>query len=281
LIHSQGRKRADRVSSLVDAIIDYHCKTRTLPEYVQLLLSTVPSSRLPPQDLYRAASTSPFLAPHPHNLLPKAIHAFTTPGQVAALANSVIGAMQSLLSQLRTQDAKGEDQESPRKKRKTDAASPSGEARVDQTAVSFALTSRVAALVLVALPVHSLQLASFQQLQEELRSQVSSLVESALKQTSKRTAKNRDDGTWRWSVVGASMLWLQYDLWTMPESWLVEQSEDEDDSVKRLLKLATRETLEPELHVLAVSARTCSVRCTCAHPLAVPVADGISRHDVR
>jgi hypothetical protein len=248
------------VSSLLDAIIDYHCKTRTLPDYVQLLLSTVLSSRLPPQDLYRAASTSPFLSPHPHNLLPKAIYAFTTPGQVAALASSLIDAMQALLMQLRTEDAKGEDQESPRKKRKTDAVSSNGEVHVDQTAVSLALTSRVAALVLVALPIHSLQLASFQQLQEGLRSQVLSLVESALKQTSKRTAKNRDDGTWRWSVVGASMLRLQYDLWTMPESWLLEQSEDEDDSVKRLLKLATRETLEPELHVLAVSAHICSAR---------------------
>jgi hypothetical protein len=240
---TQSRRFDEHVQSILRTVIDYHCKTRSVPAYISQVLdavSFVPIS--PPHDRYRSACASPLFASFHCDLTSKAVETYLTPSQVPELAAELIERLQVGASAM-------EEHAGSR-----DAKDDSAEGTAATQAASLALTTHFASIALAALPVDLMQRSSRDEVQQKWAEDIYGLLRSSLRHILKTLRRGASEYHWAWSVAGAAMIRLDYQLVTTPRVWPQYSLQNRSKAVEQLRKLYDLETLPPSLLVLVVSS---------------------------
>jgi hypothetical protein len=236
-------------NALLDLLLNFHSKTRTLHAYSNALLdacTSLPSitSLTSPRDIYGHAHTSAIIG-HIHlSSLAQALRTFLTPTQVKEAAQicstlqEKFDAYQNLSSVIKTSEVEPEDRPRKMRRKSEPAASPAGSALAKDTrerdacALSLSLILKFAALFLSNLP------SSFvtAEIRETVREAGAWAIEASLSLLCKRTSKI----SWADQVTGAALLRFAYHL---PAWKYVEEPGD----IRGLLEVVKMEEVEGEL----------------------------------
>ena len=189
---------------LIHVIIEYHSKTRTLPDYLNAIhqvLAHLTSVDGPPS-LYAFCGimNGPLLARSHGSHLMQSLSTFLTPGQTPKVAETVSRALDDLFRSV---------QGLPRgplknKKNKQPSASPSVS---PSPPIRLAFLFRLASYVLPGLPASSLPPTAFENLRTTIRSlTVDTIIPAAT--FSIMCSRDGHDDAWVWSAIGAAALHL-------------------------------------------------------------------------
>ena len=226
--------------------MDYHTKTRTMDIYIDATLQAVFALSLTKdtRSLYAASLSGPLLHHSYLDSLSRSVRSYLTPGQVSETAQSIARHLAALLEEWQNSSPSAKNQaERPKKKRKVDA--PSDDAAL--SALKFSLVARTAAVVLPALPLHSLLPDARQQVQtavHELIGSISSILRNALR------AIEKSDDSWGWQLLSIAILHLRYRVATASE--LLLTSEHEEKLLAKMLSCLGVSHVTPELRVVIV-----------------------------
>ncbi|KAF7982078.1 hypothetical protein HWV62_30382 [Athelia sp. TMB] len=237
--------------NLLTLLLDYHTKTRTIPTYINTLLSSLSP---PLQDLslktyteiYASSSSGPLLS-RPHlTLLAKHTHTYLTPGQLAPLAQTAFDAISGIWNAFLIANEKTQGK---KKKRKIDVAEKKGDADADELAIQLSLTCRIIGTVIPSLPLHSLPNSSRQNVHDNLTSISSELIRPSiaiLLAFIKEQSGRRGDG-WAAQVSAAALMRFDYALMGLRPLSLGKHMQR--PSVQRMLDFVEAEeaSISPEL----------------------------------
>ncbi|KAG0697175.1 Urb2/Npa2 family-domain-containing protein [Suillus ampliporus] len=207
-------------NALLNLLLDFHSKTRTLHAYSRALIdacTSLPSikSLASPQDLYGRAHISAILAPTHLSSLAQALRTFLTPTQVKEAAQitstlkETFDTYQNLSSLIKTSEIEADR---PRKKRrKSEPAPPPASPaptkdtqELDAHALSLSLTLKFAALFLSNLPSPFVTT----EVREAVREVGVWAIETSRSLLCNRTSKI----SWADQVTGAALLRFAYHL---------------------------------------------------------------------
>ena len=184
-------------------IIEYHSKTRTLPDYLdaihQVLASLTSDDLSPSFHAFCRIMNGPLLARSHGSQLMQTLNTFLTSGQTPKVADTVFRTLDDLFCSV---------QELPQgplgKKKKSSSpftsASPS-------LVIRLAALFRLASYVLPGLPASSLPANTFAKLQTTIRSLIADTVLPAAVLSIDFPRDGHEDA-WMWSAVGAAALHL-------------------------------------------------------------------------
>lgn len=150
---------SDESLVLLDLFLDFSRQTRTLPDYLDLLLSSVSLAESPPAlegpPLYLLGNESALLS-HSHlSSVGRRVQTFLTSGQVMSTAQLITQVLQQRAEAALGSLKHPQSDEPPKKRRKTREGSK--DHRDPSTLVlSFSFTEKLAAVVLPSLPLQNL-----------------------------------------------------------------------------------------------------------------------------
>ncbi|KAJ2928969.1 hypothetical protein H1R20_g8232, partial [Candolleomyces eurysporus] len=257
--------------TLLELLLEYHIKTRTVDHYIETLISCLslksPASPLSAQDRYAISHSSPILHPKHLGQLSKATRQFLTSGQCSATVNHVCEALKSLHEQYKSAERRSESNQGngSRKSRKSDSTA-GNQKDPSNPALTFALTAKLGQTVFSSIPVTSLPQGQAEQLKSSLaefqagfvQHNLSKIVKSLLKtdnatdddeRTSSKRKRGADKPTWESQIVLIALLRLQYTL-RMARS-LALPTDSSPKISRRLLELLSHseDELFPELYL--------------------------------
>src|SRR5258706_3665398 len=190
---------------LIRVIIEYHSKTRTLPDYLNAIhqvLAHLTSNDGPPS-LYAFCGimNGPLLARSHGSHLIQAISTFLKPGKTPKVAETVSRALDDLF---RSVQGVPRGPLEKNKKNKQSSAFPSLSPSLP---IRLAFLFRLASYVLPGLPASSLPPTAFENLRTTIRSlTVDTIIPAAM--FSINCSRDAHDDAWVWSAVGAAALHL-------------------------------------------------------------------------
>ncbi|KAI0042673.1 hypothetical protein FA95DRAFT_540396 [Auriscalpium vulgare] len=217
-------------SELLSLVLTYHIQTRTIPSFLSLLFDSftqpstqsahVPATRTS----YPRIMASPVMSSGPIDKLSRAVAAFVTPGQTLSTAEETIAALQSAwerfdAAQKSAAADRGAGSRKKSRKSITDSTENAKSQDVDASALAFVLTARLAAVVLTALPLHSVTDSAQAAIHLSVRRTFSGVLEDAVATAlgpgsaeDGRSAgkRSRDTDSWAVHVVGAAALRFRY-----------------------------------------------------------------------
>lgn len=205
--------------------LSYHTKTRTLPVHISRLVDScsLPSPYLSSLSIrmsYDGLVASPALTTNHLDRLSKAVRTFITPGQTLDTARRVIGMLRDIWERFHdVEKASAADYErGARKKRRTSTSESTRKAReedADAAAVTFALATRIVAIVLVSLPLHTATEAEQAKVQAIITESFDTFVREAIiasRDAAISGSSDRRRDVWAAQVVGAAALRFLYTL---------------------------------------------------------------------
>ncbi|KAH7921149.1 hypothetical protein BV22DRAFT_1038989 [Leucogyrophana mollusca] len=214
--------QSDAASTFLELVLQYHVKTRTVDVHILSILTALSDSHLSshpggPRGGYQAAFSGPVFSITHLGRLSKSIHSFLTPNQSTKIANHVFQALKEAWTRFYEAETQAiaNTGDGSRKKRRKSATQVSDQGS-DREAVSviFSLTSRLASLVLAALPLHSVPPAAREELvgllgtaQQLSREVIASLLDLM-------RPENRSEA-WAPQIVAAACFRFQNQLGTM------------------------------------------------------------------
>lgn len=187
---------------LMRVIIEYHCKTRTLPDYLELIHQVLASLTSSDSSFsfpaFCGIMNGPLLVRSHSSQLLQSLNTFLTPGQTPKVAETVSRILSELLRSVQESH-----RDSLGKKKQSDppiCVSP-------PLAIRLAASLRLASYVLPGLPALSLPATTFENLRTTIRSLIADTVLPAAK-FSINCFYDRHDDAWVWKAVGAAALHL-------------------------------------------------------------------------
>ena len=230
-------------------VLNFHTKTRTVDAFTDacfMFLASQTAMTQSPRIIYETVSSSAMFNHTFLDQLSKAIHGFLTPGQVQELTQNVLRYLQSRIEDFEEAISRSsQNDDSSRKKRKRDKQTSSVDP--DQAAVVFALTSKLAAITLTAVPFQIILDDVHQSVKNDIREFYDDTIRRILKIAPQACLDNTNNA-WSWQIVTSSILKLGYYL---SDSQLV--TGDDSPSSPELFKLLKTAELLPELRVEIVS----------------------------
>ncbi|KAJ7597284.1 Urb2/Npa2 family-domain-containing protein [Mycena floridula] len=220
-----------------DLIREYHAKTRTMNDYVEMLFSAVGSSEIGafPQGsrrAYQLASSCALLHPDHLMRLSKALQLFLTPAHAVETVRHTLDTLNScwdsLYAMLKTSD-------------EVKSANP------DTLAVAFSLSARLATVILSSLPSQSLTLAMREETSALLDEFQRSSLRKALSKLLKTITQTKDDEGWTSKAALAALLRLHHVL-NLEDSLVNREPYYNDKLVKKLAEIYDNDQL-PELNI--------------------------------
>ncbi|KAF9451771.1 hypothetical protein P691DRAFT_698549 [Macrolepiota fuliginosa MF-IS2] len=161
-------------SILLDLVLDYHTKTRTLNAHITNLLSSFTPTSFPTSknidhhEVYELCFSGHVLSSRHLDNLGNAVRRFLTPGQTSKLAEIILQTLKdSWQAFFDSAEAKGDDDASPKKKKKREGSGDDNMMDVDSNsespaydagslAVSFSLQAYLSLTLLSNLPIQNL-----------------------------------------------------------------------------------------------------------------------------
>lgn len=247
---------------LLDVVLDYHTKTRTVHLYIATLLASFQSHRpsTNTQHMYTAISTCPLFS-FPHlDKLGKSVLNFVTPGQVAELVEICLGALDKTWdpfwkAQLKSQE---DVEQQPRKRRKLMAAG-SGQGKhsddLDAFGLAFSLTAQTISIILPSLSFHILPESIRLDIRKKLSGLISNVWRPAMHtafEMIQHSLQRRSADTWSCQIATSMMLRLDYMLENSQRLRLDLERNVENCHV--MLDVAANDGVLPELSVIIVSS---------------------------
>ncbi|KAI0252608.1 hypothetical protein BJV78DRAFT_324558 [Lactifluus subvellereus] len=231
--------------------LSYHSKTRTLPVHISRLVDScaLPSpylSSLSIRTSYDGLVASPALTTSHLDRLSKAVRTFITPGQTLDTARRVIDMLRDIWERFHdVEKASAADYErGARKKRRTSISESTRKAReedADAPAVSFVLATRIVAVVLSSLPLHTVTEAEQAKVQAIVTESFDGFVREAIRASTDAAISGSSDrrrDVWAAQVVGAAALRLLYTLqMSVPARHLPSDQNDLGDLAAAVLKV--------------------------------------------
>ena len=190
---------------LIRVIIEYHSKTRTLPDYLnaihQVLVHLTSNDGPPSLYAFCGIMNGPLLARSHGSHLIQSLNTFLTPGQTPKVAETVSRALDDLF---RSVQGFPRGSLEKNKKNKQSSAFP----RVSPSPlIRLAFLFRLASYVLPGLPASSLPPTAFEILRTTIRSlTVDTIIPAAM--FSINCSRGGHDDAWLWSAIGAAALHL-------------------------------------------------------------------------
>ncbi|KAJ3718284.1 Urb2/Npa2 family-domain-containing protein [Lentinula raphanica] len=199
---------------ILDILLQYHVKTRTVPLYIETLISIdfreTPRSHDFQED-YEQIRHSACLHPRHLDRLAKSVHEFLPLNQTPTVIRNVTERFRNLWEEYRSYShSSSSDEENPRKKRKIDRGSTDADVTKGLT-LSFSTTAIFASVVLSSFSAESVPEATRQELKNHLNDFSTNVVlhslSKMLKNLNKKTSKSLED-----EVALLASLRLRYGL---------------------------------------------------------------------
>jgi len=253
---------------LLDILLEYHTKTRTVNQYIEVLISTLSNSALPTPvpviQRYTVSHSSPLLHPSHLEKVAKATQQFLTPSQTDSTVERICQVMKTLQEHYKNakRQSNANHGKSSRKSRKSDAMDID-DLDPSDCALACSLFSNLAQVVLGHLPIASLPQQHAAQVKSTVAEFYRELVENHLLKQLKGLSKVGDEESdakegrkrravdeakpWGVQVVVVSLLRLKYALET---STYIQLSSTEDaEMTTTLLSILgqRKDALLPEL----------------------------------
>ena len=196
---------ASSCQDLIRVIIEYHSKTRTLPDYLNVIhqvLASLTSNDGPPS-LYAFCGimNGPLLARSHGSYLIQSLSTFLTPGQTPKVAETVSQALDDIFRSVQSLLRR------PLEKNKKNKQSSAFTSVSPSLPIRLAFLFRLASYVLPGLPASSLPPTAFENLRTTIRSLTEDTILPAAMLSIDCSRDGRDDA-WVWSAVGAAALHL-------------------------------------------------------------------------
>lgn len=203
--------------ALLDIILDYHTKTRTMDDLIQVYFTALSLPKSIPGDsrqTYQICSSSPIMRTSHLQKIARALKTFLTESQclpiVDAISTTMTDTWQKIYSVLHQTDATDDN---PRKKRRISTASVvDGEVNAQELAVTYSFLCRFAAVVLSSLPMTSLSLTTQEEVNLLLQNIWVDFVQHAVSKSLKLLKKSGGVDAWLLEITLASNLRLLYAL---------------------------------------------------------------------
>ena len=247
---------------LLDVMLDYHRKTRTVHLYITSLLASFQSHHHSTRthEMYTTISTCPlFSFPHLDGL-GKSVLDFVTPGQVPELVDICLGALDKTWNPFwKAQEKTQEDvEQQPRKRRKLVAAGSNQENHsydLDASGLTFSLTAQAISIILPSLSFHILPESIRLDIRKKLSDLVSNVWRPAIHAAFKiilHSLPRHGLDTWSCQIAASALLRLDYMLETSRRMRLDLTRNVENRYV--MLDVAANEGILPELSIIIVSS---------------------------
>jgi|ERR1700722_8387327 len=233
----------------LDLLLDYHTKSKTIPGYISNILSAVshlPSVLPEPRDVYQISSSGPLFHAFHLERLEKCVHHFLTSGQTVEVVRSVLKILRDDLESYHSLDDSGSGTER-RKKLEADATRIRNP---EDLAIAFSLSTRLASIILTAIPFHSTTDPVRHDVYRLLDEAQTSFIRPSLNKMLKATQNTPSHDTWAIQIVTAASLRLWHNLDRMPGS----HSHYDPILWTTLLEAMGRTEILPELHYELVCA---------------------------
>ena len=190
---------------LIRVIIEYHSKTRTLPDYLnvihQVLASLTSNDGSPSLHAFCGIMNGPLLARSHGSYLIQSLSTFLTPGQTPKVAETVSQALDDIFPSVQSLPRR------PLEKNKKNKQSSAFTSVSPSLPIRLAFLFRLASYVLPGLPASSLPPTAFENLRTTIRSLTVDTILPAAMLSINRSRDGHDDA-WVWSAVGAAALHL-------------------------------------------------------------------------
>ncbi|KXN84790.1 hypothetical protein AN958_12084 [Leucoagaricus sp. SymC.cos] len=270
-------------ASLLDLILDYHSKTRTLNAHIHNLLISFAPTSLPSSEttdihqVYDLCFSGHFLSSKHLEKLGNAIRRFLTPGQTSKTVDEVLETLRNTWQVFfGVTEGKDDEQDSPKKRRKSGAQEDANAMAVDSSsdsqtrdaetlAVSFSLQAYLILLILSNLPMQSLTETSTANVRESVSEFWEQTVRKALekllklkrlspgsgkKKRRKESMAGRDG--WAMQIVGSAMLRVNYGL-SVARGLYLERQLNTDKVIEQAKEVVSKDeargNLIPELEL--------------------------------
>ena len=190
---------------LMRVIIEYHSKTRTLPEYLnvvhQVLASLTSNDGHPSLHAFCGIMNGPLLARSHGSQLIQSLSTFITPGQTPKVAETISRVLNDLSRSVQELPL------SPLKKNKKTKQSKAFTSVSPSLPIRLAFLFRLASYVLPGLPASSLPPVAFENLRTTIRSLTADTILPATMYSITCSRSGYGDA-WVWNAVGAAALHL-------------------------------------------------------------------------
>lgn len=190
---------------LMRVIIEYHSKTRTLPDYLnvvhQVLVSLSSEDGSPSLHAFCGIMNGPLLAHSHGSQLIQSLSTFITPGQTPKVAETISRVLEDLSRSVQKLPR------GPSKKNKKNEQSSAFTSVSPSLLIRLAFLLRLASYVLPGLPASSLPSTAFENLQATIRSLTAGTVLPTA-MFSINCSRGGHDDAWVWSAVSAAALHL-------------------------------------------------------------------------
>ncbi|KAF4605428.1 hypothetical protein EYR40_004212 [Pleurotus pulmonarius] len=204
---------------LLDLLIDYHAKSRSIDVYIHTVFEVLDPTRIPSPgndgpNLYLASSSGALLHPTHLDHLGKSIRSFATPNQTKGLVKYTVARLRDAWSGYEKASALSNSDSSNK---------TIGVSEWDMTSTIYAHSARLSAVVLASLSINSVSAEQRGDIAETVDEANELLVKTVLAKLLKVSRWQKSATAWSAQILAAAALRLHYSLCIDPK-WVLTRS---------------------------------------------------------